>query len=86
MEAQTKLLVAQSNSANEQAKRQIDGFNAETKRMDTQVDAQEAGANIDFKRIDAMGKQLDNVQKQQEIANSAYRGPLSHNKIIPQQA
>jgi hypothetical protein len=77
MEAQTKLLVAQSNSANEQAKRQIDGFNAETKRMDTQVDAQEAGANIDFKRIDAMGKQLDNVQKQQEIANSAYRGTLA---------
>jgi hypothetical protein len=84
MEAQTKLLVAQSNSANEQAKRQIDGFNAETKRMDTQVDAQEAGANIDFKRIDAMGKQLDNVQKQQEIANSAYRGPLSHNRMITQ--
>jgi hypothetical protein len=77
MEAQTKLLVAQSNSANEQAKRQIDGFNAETKRMDTQVDAQEAGANIDFKRIDAMGKQLDNVQKQQEIAYSAYRGSLA---------
>jgi hypothetical protein len=81
MEAETKRLVAQSNSANEQAKRQIDGFNAETKRMDTQVDAQEAGASIDFKRIDSMGKQLDNVQKQQEIAYSAYRGRLDRQTI-----
>ncbi len=42
---------------------QVDTFNAQTKRLDTQIDAQEAGANIDFKRVDTFGKKLDNTQK-----------------------
>jgi hypothetical protein len=67
MEAQIKLIIAKSNAANEAQKRQIDGFNAETKRLDTQIDAQEAGASIDYKRTDRMGKELDNIAKQQEI-------------------
>jgi polyhydroxyalkanoate synthesis regulator phasin len=81
MEAQTKQMVAAGNIQNEQAKRIIDQFGAQSDRMGVQVDAAEAGANIDFKRIDAMGKQLDNVQKQQEIANSAYRGRLDRQAV-----
>lgn len=66
-EADTKRMVAQFNIENEQAKRQIDGFKAQSERMGVQVDAQEAGAKIDMGRIDAMGKQLDNMAKQQEL-------------------
>ena len=71
MEAQIKLMAEQAKAGNEQAKREIDAFNAETKRMDTQIDAQEAGASIDYKRIDAMGKQLDNIAKAQGIEGTA---------------
>lgn len=48
---------------------QVDTFNAQTKRMDTQVDAQEVGANIDMKRVDTFGKKLDNTQKIIDLKN-----------------
>ncbi len=41
----------------------IDQYNAETKRMELQVKAQEIGANIQNKTVDTAGKQIDNVMK-----------------------
>ena len=38
-----------------------------TDRMNTQIDAQEAGATINYKRVDTMGKELDNAAKIQEL-------------------
>jgi hypothetical protein len=81
MEAETKQMVAVGDVQNEKAKRIIDQFRAQSDRMGVQVDAAEAGATIDTKRIDAMGKQLDNVQKQQDIAYSTYRGRLDRQTL-----
>jgi hypothetical protein len=66
-EADLKVFVAQNNAQNEQAKRTVDGFNAETSRMDTQIDAQEAGAKINRTNIEAFGEQLDNQMKVVEL-------------------
>lgn len=41
----------------------VDKFKAQTDRLNTQIDAQEAGANIDYKRADTFGKQIDNASK-----------------------
>lgn len=42
-----------------QMKSRIDAFNAQTDRMDTQIDAQEAKATIDNKNIDTFGKMME---------------------------
>jgi len=57
----------QGNFQNEQMKRAVDEFKAATERMNTQIDAQEAGATINYKRVDTMGKELDNVAKVKEL-------------------
>jgi hypothetical protein len=67
MEAETRRFVAQSEAQNKQGKLGVDVFEAQTDRMDTQVDAQKAGADIDFKRVDTFGKQLDNQAKVIEL-------------------
>ena len=59
LEAQ-KLQVMQ---ANDQADNQIDGFRAETDRMNTQVKAEQAGATIDMSNIKSFGEELNNQQK-----------------------
>ena len=51
----------------DQAENQIDSFNAETKRMDTQIKAQEAGATIDRTSAQAMGEELDNQEKMADM-------------------
>jgi hypothetical protein len=75
--AQAEMLKGQADMAREQrenvkmqldaqnnlAKTQIDTFNAQTNRMKVQVDAQKAGAELDMRNIDAIGKQLDNALK-----------------------
>jgi hypothetical protein len=53
----------QLTALNNQQKNQIDTFRAQTDRMDTQIDAQEANATINNKNIDSVGKQIDNRQK-----------------------
>lgn len=62
-EADIKLFVAQNDAQNKQVKATVEGFNAETKRMDTQVRAQQVGAEINNKEADTFGKQLDNQNK-----------------------
>jgi hypothetical protein len=62
-QADVKLFQAQGDLANKNAKVQVDTFNAQTKRFDTQIKAQETGANINVKRADAFGKTIDNQAK-----------------------
>jgi hypothetical protein len=50
-----------------QADNQIDAFKAQTDRMNTQIKAEETGADIDYKRVDTLGKQLDNIAKTKEL-------------------
>ena len=68
--AQAALLGEQVNieelkldAQNEAAKRQIDVFNAQTKRLDTQIKAQQADATIDFQRSDAVRKSVETKAK-----------------------
>ena len=63
IDAETKRMKVLTDAQNEQQKRTIDAFKAQTDRMDTQIDAQEAGATINNKNIDSFGKQLDNAAK-----------------------
>jgi hypothetical protein len=51
----------------DQADNQIDFFNAETKRMETQIKAQQAGATIDKTSAQAVGEQLNNQEKMADI-------------------
>jgi hypothetical protein len=63
LEAQRKGIDMQLQAANEEMKRKIDAFEAQTGRLEVQVDAEEAGAKIDNTRTDTFGKQLDNAGK-----------------------
>jgi hypothetical protein len=57
----------QSQTVGDQADNQIDAFNAETKRMETQIKAQQAGATIDKTSAQAMGEELDNQKKMSDM-------------------
>lgn len=68
--AQADLMAEQINieelkldAQNEAAKRQIDVFNAQTKRLETQIKAQQADASIDFQRSDAVRKSVETKAK-----------------------
>jgi hypothetical protein len=63
METQRKAAVDQFNAQTDQGKAQISAFEAQTKRMSVQVDAQEVGAEIDFKRSRTLGQKIDNMEK-----------------------
>ena len=64
---QIEVMKTQANAQNEQVKRMIDEFKAATERFNVQVAAQTTGATIDYKRVDTMGKELDNAAKMQEL-------------------
>jgi len=51
------------NTQNEAAKRQIDVFNAETNRLNTQIKAQQTNADINFKNQDAVRKSVESKAK-----------------------
>ena len=57
----------QSQTVGDQADNQIDAFNAETKRMETQIKAQQANATVDKTAAQAMGEQLDNQKKMSDM-------------------
>lgn len=64
--AQAEMVKAQAQAqgeVNDANKLGIDQFNAETKRIDTQIKAQEVGATIENKQVDTQGKHIDNVMK-----------------------
>ena len=56
-----------------QSSAQIDGFNAETKRIDSQIKAQQAGATIDRTQIQAFGDELDNQAKINDMMDEQRR-------------
>ena len=49
-----------------QSKNQIAVFDAQTDRMTAQINAQKAGADINYTNIKAFGQQLDNKGKAQD--------------------
>jgi hypothetical protein len=57
------------NAQNNQMKLQIEGFNAETKRIEVMTLAKERGMKIEDMSVSIEGKRLDNVQKVQNITN-----------------
>ena len=63
MKLQLEAQKLQSQVMGDQADNQIDAFNAETKRIDSEVKAQQAGATIDRTEIQSFGDQLDNQAK-----------------------
>jgi len=70
-EVQRKTVADQFKATTDTGKLQIAEFDAQTKRIAVQVDAQEANANINFKRIDAMTKRMDSMNKPQSFRASA---------------
>lgn len=77
MREQTARAKVQGDQINNQAKNQIDSFEAETGRMSVQVDAQKAGAEINFKNIQAFGKKLENASVVGEARGNIYRASVS---------
>jgi len=57
----------ESQQMGDQADNQIDAFKAETGRMEAQIRAEEAGANIDNKGAKTLGEELDNQKKMTEM-------------------
>ena len=57
----------QGSMMNEQAKGQVNAFEAETKRIDTQIKAEQAGATIDHTQIKSFGDELDNQKKMSDM-------------------
>ena len=73
MKLQLEAQKLQSQAIGDQADNQIDAFNAETKRMETQIKAQQAGATIDKTAAQAMGEQLDNQKKMSDMMEEQQR-------------
>jgi hypothetical protein len=57
----------QTQTIGDQADNQIDAFNAQTKRMEAQIKAQQAGATIDHTAAKTMGEELENQQKMSDM-------------------
>lgn len=70
VEAQKNEVAAQKTQAdimNDQTKNQISGFQAETGRMEAQIKAEAAGADINMKNIESFGTELDNQAKMNDM-------------------
>lgn len=61
--SQAKAAKTQADIENNQAKTQIDAFDAQTRRLDTQVAAERAGAEIQLKRGDQLLKRVESAQR-----------------------
>lgn len=67
MKLQIEAMKVQAQIQQGQTKSAVDGFNAQTKRFEAEVDAQRTGTEVELDRIDAVGKQLDNIRKEQDL-------------------
>ena len=67
MKLQLEAQKLQSQAVGDQADNAIDAFNAETKRMETQIKAQQANATVDKTAAQAMGENLDNQKKMSDM-------------------
>jgi len=75
----------QAEQIDDQGDQQIDAFRAETDRMDTQIRAEEAGADVDLKNTKTLGEQISNQQKMTEMAEKqrqAQINQLSNEELI----
>ena len=63
MKAQTNAQIGMAKAQTDQQKVQVEMFKAETDRAEVQVKAEVAGADIDYKRSQAMGQKIDNILK-----------------------
>lgn len=80
LKGQADMLNAQREAAkdaagaqNAAAKTQIDAFRAQTDRAAVEIDAVKAGAEIDYKRVQTAGAQIDNVVKMNPYRASVQR-------------
>ena len=73
MKLQLEAQKLQSQAVGDQADNAIDAFNAETKRMETQIKAQQANAVVDKTTAQAMGEQLDNQKKMSDMIDEQQR-------------
>lgn len=73
-EVQRKTQADQFNALTAQQKNQVETFKAQTGRIAVQVDAQEAGATINSKNIKSFGDEIDNRQKQIDVARQVVTG------------
>ena len=73
MKLQIEAQKLQAQTMGDQADNQVDAFNAETKRMETQIKAQQANATIDHTQIKSFGDQLDNQQKMADMMDEQRR-------------
>ena len=67
-EVQRKTQADQFSALTAQQKNQVETFRAQTDRMGVQIDAQEAGATINNKNLESFGKEIENRQKQIDVA------------------
>jgi len=74
LEQKRKGIEMQLKAQNDQAKTQIDGFEAQTDRMAVQIKAKEIGLNFEMDNIEKFGKQLDNTEKIINIRNMIKSG------------
>lgn len=63
MNAQRMAMNDQMTAQNNQAKTQIDAFRAQTDRAAVEVDAQQAGAEIQYTKVKTAGQMLENMHK-----------------------
>lgn len=69
--AEAEMVKAQAmaqGEVNDANKLGIDQYNAETKRFEAQIKAEEVGVNMENKMVETQGKQIDNVMKLRQPA------------------
>ncbi|MCK5610840.1 hypothetical protein KAR91_53700 [Candidatus Pacearchaeota archaeon] len=74
LEGQARMMEGQAaiqNEINDANKIMVDQFNAETKRQEVMIKAEEAGVKINNTRADTVGKMIDNRMKLRQPVNAA---------------
>lgn len=66
-EQQLKQAQMQLDAMDKKGKLDVSVFEAQTDRMNTQIDAKKAGADISVKQVESYGKQLDNALKFKDL-------------------
>lgn len=61
--ADIEMFKAQNDAINNKIGADVDVYKAQTERINSQVNAEKVGAEIDYKRIDAIGKQMERAMR-----------------------
>jgi len=81
MREEREAFKAQTDARDDAAQTEIDRFNAQTKRMDTQVAATKAGAEVANKQADTLNKRIDAAQKRAEAQAQRIQG-MDNDELI----